>query len=259
MVPSALDFLVYDHDPTALVPGARFMHAGTANPSVTHPVPEAAPVPPSPGAGPRSPGSSTTAHGATFTPPSTSTGAAALVHPTQTAASSAIPIVPTSTVGSAAPSARAQVVASGTGHIANTRPVAIPPVTNAHSMRTRGKAGIAQPVDRLNLHAVPKSPLPRSVRDALSDPNWRATMQAEYDALLANDTWSLVPLPPGINVVTGKWIHRHKLLADRSLDRYKARWVLQGFTQRPGMDYDETFSPIVKPATVRIVLSLALS
>jgi hypothetical protein len=103
------------------------------------------------------------------------------------------------------------------------------------------------------------SPLPRSVRDALSDPNWRAAMQTEFDALLANDTWSLVPRPPGVNLVTGKWIYRHKLLADGSLDRYKARWVLRGFTQRPGVDYDETFSPVVKPATVRVVLSLALA
>jgi hypothetical protein len=84
-------------------------------------------------------------------------------------------------------------------------------------------------------------------------------MQAEYDALIANATWNLVPRPPGINLVTGKWIFRHKLLADGSLDRYKARWVLRGFTQRPGIDYDETFSPVVKPATVRVVLSLALS
>jgi hypothetical protein len=68
-----------------------------------------------------------------------------------------------------------------------------------------------------------------------------------------------VPRPFGVNVVTGKWIYRHKLLSDGSLDRYKARWVLQGFTQRPGIDYDETFSPVVKPATVRVVLSLALS
>jgi histone deacetylase 1/2 len=71
-------------------------------------------------------------------------------------------------------------------------------------MRTRGKAGIAQPVDRLNLHAVPMSPLPRSIRDALSDPNWCSTMQAEFDALIANDTWSLVPRPPGVNLVTSK-------------------------------------------------------
>ncbi|WVZ80009.1 hypothetical protein U9M48_027527 [Paspalum notatum var. saurae] len=76
-------------------------------------------------------------------------------------------------------------------------------------------------------------------------------MEEEYAALLANQTWDLVPRPPGCNVVTGKWIWTHKRRADGTLDRYKARWVLRGFTQRPGVDYDETFSPVVKPATVR--------
>ena len=75
----------------------------------------------------------------------------------------------------------------------------------------------------------------------------------------ANDTWTLVPRPPGVNLVTDKWVFRHKFKSDGSLDRYKARWVLQGFTQRPGIDYDETFSPVVKPATIRMVLTLALS
>jgi len=102
------------------------------------------------------------------------------------------------------------------------------------------------------------SPVPSSVRDALADPHWRRAMEEEYAALLANQTWDLVPRLPGANVVTGKWIWTHKRRADGSLERYKARWVLRGFTQRPGVDYDETFSPVVKPATVRTVLSLAL-
>jgi len=84
-------------------------------------------------------------------------------------------------------------------------------------------------------------------------------MQSEFDALQSNDTWTLVPRPPGVNIVTGKWVFRHKFLSDGTFDRYKARWVLRGFTQRPGIDYDETFSPVVKPATIRVVLSLALS
>jgi hypothetical protein len=84
-------------------------------------------------------------------------------------------------------------------------------------------------------------------------------MEEEYAALLANHTWDLVPRPPDTNVVTDKWLFHLKLTLDGSLDRYKARWVLRGFTQRPGVDYDETFSPIVKSASVRVVLSLALS
>ena len=83
-------------------------------------------------------------------------------------------------------------------------------------------------------------------------------MEEEYAALLANQTWDLVPRPSGCNVVTGKWIWTHKRRADDTLERYKARF-LRGFTQWLGVDYNETFSPMVKPATVCTVLSLALS
>jgi hypothetical protein len=69
----------------------------------------------------------------------------------------------------------------------------------------------------------------------------------------------LVLHPHGVNVVTGKWIFKHKFNADGTLERYKARWVLRGFTQCPDVDYDETFSPLVKPATIRTVLFLAIS
>ena len=103
------------------------------------------------------------------------------------------------------------------------------------------------------------SPVPSSVRDALAHPHWRRVMEEEYTALLANQTWDLVPRSSGCNVVTGKWIWTHKRRADGTLERYKTRWVLRGFTHRPGVDYDETFSPVVKRATVRTVFSLALS
>jgi len=109
------------------------------------------------------------------------------------------------------------------------------------------------------LHASPLSPVPKTFRSSLADPNWRVAMEEEFAALLQNNTWDLVPNPPQANVVTGKWLFKHKFNADGSLERYKARWVLRGFSQRPGIDFDETFSPVVKPATVRTVLSLALS
>jgi hypothetical protein len=116
-------------------------------------------------------------------------------------------------------------------------------------MVTRRAAGVLRLVDQLILAADTSStppdasPVPSSVRTALADPHWRRAME-EYATLLANHTWDLVPRPPGTNVVTDKWLFRHKLTSDGSLDRYKARWVLRGFTQRPGVDYDETFSPV---------------
>ncbi|WVZ88247.1 hypothetical protein U9M48_034790 [Paspalum notatum var. saurae] len=61
------------------------------------------------------------------------------------------------------------------------------------------------------------------------------------------------------NVILGKWIFRHKLNLDGTLARYKARWVVRGFNQEHGIDYDETFSPVIKPATIRVVLSIATS
>jgi hypothetical protein len=99
----------------------------------------------------------------------------------------------------------------------------------------------------------------QSFWDALGDLNWRRAMEEEYDVLLSN-TWELVQQPPNyIIITTGKWIFWHKFNADGSLGLYKAHWVLRGFTQQPGINYDETFSSMVKPATVRTVLSLALS
>jgi hypothetical protein len=65
--------------------------------------------------------------------------------------------------------------------------------------------------------------------------------------------------PRGTNVVTAKWIFKHKFKVNRTPERYKARWVLRGFTQRLDVDYDETFSPVMKPVTIHTVLSLALS
>jgi histone deacetylase 1/2 len=77
---------------------------------------------------------------------------------------------------------------------------------------------------------------------ALKDSNWSHAMALEFAALQKNKTWRLVPCPPGSHVVTGKWVFKHKLNPNGSLECYKARWVVRGFTQRAGVDFDETFT-----------------
>ncbi|KAJ9546350.1 hypothetical protein OSB04_018893 [Centaurea solstitialis] len=134
-----------------------------------------------------------------------------------------------------------------------------PPSITSHPMTTRAKSGIHKPTQRLNLHTASLTPLPRSHLQALQDPHWRKAMHEEYHALLKNGTWNLVPRPPGVNVVRSMWLFRHKFNADGSLSRYKARLVANGRSQQPGIDCDETFSPVVKPATIRIILSIAVS
>jgi len=127
---------------------------------------------------------------------------------------------------------------------------------------TRSQTGsLPPPPDRLALSAsstLHASPLPATYRSALADPNWRAAMVEEYKALIDNGTWRLVPRPPRANVVSGKWIFKHKYHSNCSLARHKARWVVCGFSQQHSIDFDETFSLVVKPATIRVVLSLAV-
>ncbi|GJS66520.1 ribonuclease H-like domain-containing protein [Tanacetum coccineum] len=109
-----------------------------------------------------------------------------------------------------------------------------PKPTRTHTMVTRSQSGIVKPIERLSLHTSSISPIPKSPFLALNDPNWCNAMNDEYNAL-------------------------HKFHADGILSRYKARLVANGSSQQLGVDFDETFSPVVKPATIRMVLSLDVS
>ncbi|KAF3658225.1 hypothetical protein FXO37_14525 [Capsicum annuum] len=83
-------------------------------------------------------------------------------------------------------------------------------------------------------------------------------MKQELDALIKNQTWELVPPNPTKNIVSCKWLFRIKRKADGSIDRYKTQLVAKGFTQRPSIDFHVTFTLVVKPTTVRIILYVAL-
>ncbi|GJX47632.1 ribonuclease H-like domain-containing protein, partial [Tanacetum coccineum] len=119
--------------------------------------------------------------------------------------------------------------------------------------------GIIKPNPCFHGHTSHISPLHKSPAVALSDSNWRDAMYDEYNALIRNSTWILVPKPPNANVVRSMWLFWHKYHADGSLSGYKARLVANGLSQQYGVDCDDTFSPVVKPATIRNVLSLAFS
>jgi histone deacetylase 1/2 len=86
-----------------------------------------------------------------------------------------------------------------------------------HHMMTRTQTGVVPPVNYKGLSATSTSPLPANYRSVLADPNWRVAMADEYEALLDNNTWRLIPRPPSANIVKGKWLFKHKYHVNGSL------------------------------------------
>ena len=129
-------------------------------------------------------------------------------------------------------------------------------------MQTRAKNNIHKPIHKLNLSTILSTNSnvePTTSAQALKHPHWRQAMSDEFNALIRNGTWTLIPSTPCQNVVGCKWIFRTKRNSDGSVDRHKARLVAKGFHQRPGIDYYDTFSLVIKPTTIRLVLSIAVS
>ena len=85
-------------------------------------------------------------------------------------------------------------------------------------------------------------------------------MVDEYNAMVKNNTWTLIPPTSSSSNLDGtKWVYGIKHNKDGSIDKYKARLVAKEYHQRPDVDFSETFSPLVKPTTIHLILSRAIS
>ena len=140
-------------------------------------------------------------------------------------------------------------------------------------MKTRSHHQISKPktyTDGTIRYPIPKALLAETTSDSdlpeptcytstSKSPHWHRAMNLEFDALLKNHTWNLVPSSPSQNLIGCKWVFKVKRHADGSIERFKARLVAKGFHQQLGIDYGETYSPVIKPTTVRAILSLAIS
>jgi hypothetical protein len=86
---------------------------------------------------------------------------------------------------------------------------------------------------------------------------WKDAMVEEYKSILKNDVWEMVPRPQGKSGVSSKWIYKIKHAADGGDEKFKARFVARGFSQKEGIDYDEIFAPVSRYTSIRVIISLA--
>ncbi|KAK2373518.1 hypothetical protein QL285_074549 [Trifolium repens] len=107
-------------------------------------------------------------------------------------------------------------------------------------------------------HDLQENLEPSTITQAPKIAHWRDACSAEFNALMSNGAWTLVPPQKHTNVVDCKWLFRIKRNSDGSVARYKARLVAKGFTQTPDLDFKETFAPVVKPQTIKVILTIAL-
>ncbi|GJZ83159.1 ribonuclease H-like domain-containing protein [Tanacetum coccineum] len=142
----------------------------------------------------------------------------------------------------------------------------LPSKFNDYVMPSNKKYGIEKhvnyskfsPVNMCFASNLNKSSKPKSLQEAMLDKNWIEAMNNEMEALFKNKTWVLVDLPHNRKTIGCKWLWKIKYKSSGEIERYKARLVAKGFSQRNGIDYEETFSPVVKMVIIRCIISLAV-
>jgi hypothetical protein len=100
---------------------------------------------------------------------------------------------------------------------------------------------------------------PTMFEEAVQKKQWKEAMTEEHHSIMKNDVWEIVPRPKEKSVVTSKWVYKIKHAADESVDKYKSRFIVIGFYQKEGEDYDETFSLISRYTSIRDIISLIAS
>ena len=130
-----------------------------------------------------------------------------------------------------------------------------------HSMTTRSQSGVVKPNPKYALIVDSSRTIlrePKTIKTTLSHPEWKTATLGELTALHQNETWRLVPRTSNIHVIGSKWVFKTKLKPDSSLDRLKAHLVAKGYHRINGLDYTKTFSPVIRPDSIRLILIVAL-
>ena len=98
---------------------------------------------------------------------------------------------------------------------------------------------------------------PTCFEEVIQKKEWADSMTEEYQSIIKNDVWEVVPRPKSKDVVSSKWLFKIKHAADGSIEKYKARFVARGFSQKEGIDYEETFAPVARYTSIRTIIALA--
>lgn len=109
------------------------------------------------------------------------------------------------------------------------------------------------------INHITSIPIPTSIAEARQSKEWNESVDNEFDAMEANHTWSVSTLPSGKRAVGCRWLHSLKFHANGTIERRKSRLVAKGYTQKEGLDYNDTFSPVAKMATIKLLLKVAAS
>ena len=101
---------------------------------------------------------------------------------------------------------------------------------------------------------------PQSFKEVMLSPEapyWKEAINDEVESILQYHTWELVDLPPSSKPLGYKWIFKKKMKADGSIDKYKARLVIKGYKQKEGLDYFDTYSPVTRISSIRMLIAIA--